>query len=627
MQPSRSPSLLALALICGLAACGPATVEEVLQQSEKLPMVEQEYLDREEGPSIQVQEPEVYEDGTTWNCTEQKYSLSRNLREFFIFDPTAEVIYPGSLLQGATLASGTPEPISVRRGGGTIVLNLLNSGGDTSAKSYQLSLDQVTLGNVVDAQNRILSNNVGKTPAAFDVQVERLDYADSKNRVLGAKLGWFFKLGGDRTSTKQTRHTRYMVRLVQRYYTMVFQEPAQSGQPLIHPSVTPAELAPFVGPGEPVTYLSSVTYGRQFLLLFESTSSAQDLGKAINFAFGLGDLDFGAESQSRYAKTQQQTTITVYALGGPADSALEAAISATEGKFDKLREYFVAGSNFDSSSPGMPISYTARYAQDSSIVHVGSTAEYTRRKCHPVVKQDGRLVLWLDAQSLQAQDQQYISTWPGRSFTSNDGRNGRALYFKSGINGRPSVWFQGATSTKPPHRFTVDLGTGYLANTDYTIFTVLRTAGTDLPAKPAPGNYFLQGIGTTEHTNLVAGWKDSSRFHYTHHSSALTANALPNAQGDVLTLRFSRKDGKWLYQNGIFRAAAVKQTTPLASFVGASLGHATSPFVGHIGEVRAYNYALSEAEQKTIECELGARWEIAVADCRDGKPDPSTVTF
>ena len=66
---------------------------------------------------------------------------------------------------------------------------------------------------------------------------------------------------------------------------MAFQLPT-SKEELFDPSVTPEQLGQYVGPGNPAAFISSVTYGRKFYLLIESTSSSVDIDASINASFG-----------------------------------------------------------------------------------------------------------------------------------------------------------------------------------------------------------------------------------------------------------------------------------------------------------------------------------------------------
>lgn len=644
-QQKLKPFILILAQLW--AACGPSNVEDVLNTAERITTPAPQ-AERAIGTSRQ--ELESYTNGSEWNCTVQQYSLTKSPESFVVFSPTsqASVIWPGNLLRGDSLGHGeTPVPVTMKRGPGTIVLNLVNGSGG----NYSQKLDEITQGDVVDAQNRILSGIRGKIPANFYIESTLVSSSEQLTSAINIKADlWILQTSDSLKLSNDKHYTRLLLTLTQPYFTINFQTPTEPRElfpppPSYRDPSTPDpedelldNLKRQVSPTSPLTYISSVTYGRQFFLLFESSASAKALETSVQFVLNGGLANATLEAQAQYRKTQEETTVKTYALGGAADAALLAALNAQTGKFDKLQEYLTTGGDFDPSNPALPLSYVVNDARDNIPVRIALTSEYSKRQCYPIVKADGRLVLWLDARTLEAQgvkDQQYVSSWPGKTLVNNDGRNGRGLFFAQGINGRPSIWFEGVTARNTiPHRFEVDLGAGYAVNNDYTLLVVERTVGADLPVQPfskgEANNYFIQGTGTTGNSNLLAGWSNPDHFYWDHYGSGMSPNARPGGQGDVLSLKFSQRNGKWAYQNGLFRAAALDQKTPLSSFNGASLGYSRgswSPFTGHISEVRGYNYALSDAELKAVECELGAQWGIGVADCIDGKPDPAKGFF
>jgi hypothetical protein len=641
------PSLLLL------AACGGAP--EVVSVEDRLTSGN-EFPDPGRAPETPVGEPKkdvpvTYPDGTEWTCTVQRYSIKDNPESFVTLNPTAAVIWPGSMLQGGTLDGGTPEPIAVKRGGGTVLMNLVNSGAGTTAKSYQVHLDEVTQGNVIDAQNQILSNNVGSTPAAFSFEFSKVDSQTQLALAMDAKVEWMTGSVEAGLKFSQDKHyTRYLVKLTQQYYTMVFQTPT-SPIDLLAPSVTQEDLSAYVSPGNPATYVSSVTYGRQFYLLFESTASAQDVEASLKFIYNGGAAKADVAAQASYKRTESETTVKAWALGGAADKALEAVLGATDGKFDALHDYIAKGATFDASNPGLPLSYVVRYAGSNKTVKVALGGEYDKQQCVPKVRNDARTVLWLDARDISASNGAKILGWKGKTQQSNDAKNGFAYYSATGMNGRPAVWFKGnVNAPSEATRFNVDLGSGYVTGGDYTIVAALRTSGSDLPVQPFTygqqpsgnsniGNFFLQGSasfaygGDPQNKNLHAGWASPTLFYWGHYSQSgtVTASMSPADAGNVLTLRFDRKNGKWIYMDGVMRTANLNDKTPLADNLGSSLGWGGNqyfaPFIGYLSEVRAFSYGLPDAERRAVECDMGQRWGIGVADCIDGKPDPAKVTF
>ena len=65
-------------------------------------------------------------DGTITLCTVEHHSIVDAPDDYATFDPSAEVVFPGNLLQGSSLGRATPDPIVLDRAPGTITINLVN---------------------------------------------------------------------------------------------------------------------------------------------------------------------------------------------------------------------------------------------------------------------------------------------------------------------------------------------------------------------------------------------------------------------------------------------------------------------------------------------------------------------
>ncbi len=582
---------------------------------------------------------ESYSQGGEWICTAQKFQASEAPDDFVTFEPNPAVIWPGSLLQGATLESGAPEPIPVKRAGGTVLMNLVNANTGATVGSYQSKLGEINQGNVIDAQNTILANNAGSTPAAFSFEAVKVDSEEELALAMNARVEWMTgSVAASLKFSQEQRYTRYLVKLTQRYYTMVYQTPT-SLEEVFHESVTPEQLGRYVGPGNPATYISSVTYGRQFYLLFESTASKQELEAALSVMYDNKAVQASVELQATYRKVEAQTKVKAFAVGGSAGTTLEGVLAATNANFDKLHEAIVKGGDFGAGNPGLPISYTVRNVSDNKLVKVGVATEFVRKTCVPVVKNDRFTALWLDAQSLPATaNGTLLTTWPGKTLVQNDGRGTGGWYTVDGINGHPAVRFgqlgtRLETSYTPvfnvPYQvevpayghFLVDLGGGSVVGDQYTVVAVTKTAATTFQ------NLFLQGTGLTPNSNLYLGFEYGQKLVQGHYANDLRSQASPTANGDVLTFRFSASEGKATWQNGLRRGASA-QTERLVSNLGTRIGgDGVTPFVGLVGEVRVFSYALTDAQRKVTECELAKKWSIAVADCVDGQPDPKAAQY
>ncbi len=184
-----------------------------------------------------------------------------------------------------------------------------------------------------------------------------------------------------------------------------------------------------------------------------------------------------------------------------------------------------------------------------------------------------------------------------------------------------------------------------MANTDYTVIAVVRGAGPDILSPPAD-SYFLQGPDYEQSwvtdQNLHIGWDSPQRLRFGQFNDDVLSSQLAQPTGDVITARESQASGKWLFMDGVLRTAAPSQGAWMTDNPGARIGGdaiypdacdssrlncTTHWFYGHVGEIRVYNYALKDSERLSVECQLGQKWGIPVAECINGAPDPTQVTY
>ena len=87
--------------------------------------------------------------GTTYQCKYTDYSLTKVPEKFVALNPNADVLWPGSLVQGKSMAGGILDPIPVKRAPGTITLTLASGGGGPFFKK----IDEPSLSSATQAQN------------------------------------------------------------------------------------------------------------------------------------------------------------------------------------------------------------------------------------------------------------------------------------------------------------------------------------------------------------------------------------------------------------------------------------------------------------------------------------------
>jgi len=141
-------------------------------------------------------------------------------------------------------------------------------------------------------------------------------------------------------------------------------------------TVTPQDLAKYVAPDNPATYISDVTYGRIYMLLIETTSSETEMDAAVNASFNAVGSGGGVEAEVNYLASLQSLKIKLFAFGGESTSTLLTIGNA--GDLGALTELLAEGTDIRT---GKPISYVVRSVYNNQIVKVGLNTEYDVTNC------------------------------------------------------------------------------------------------------------------------------------------------------------------------------------------------------------------------------------------------------
>lgn len=308
-----------------------------------------------------------------YDCTTATYSVnafSGGDNGFPLFDLASDVVYPGSMLQGNSLTSGNPNPIVVERAGGVISTNILDGNLQSS-----FEVDRVSKSSITDAMNNIISTATGTLPANFSLKIVNIHTREQFALEMGMEINSsFIDLESNLNYSFDINKSSFLVSLNQSYYTMSFDLPT-SLDALFAPEVTPEDLAPYVGQNNPATYISSVTYGRVFYMLIESTSSKSEMEAEINTAFELVRTSGTAGLNVNALSSLENVTYNVFAYGGDAGPTF-AAVAQTD--VTKLTNILGQSSTLGS---GKPLSYTVRSVKDNTIVATQLATSYTTTNC------------------------------------------------------------------------------------------------------------------------------------------------------------------------------------------------------------------------------------------------------
>jgi thiol-activated cytolysin len=307
-------------------------------------------------------------DSGNWNCTNNTYTVLQGNDDFPIYDPNVSVVYPGSLLQGASLNNATPDVVALKRGPGTVSIDLVNG-----SNYVYVNLPEVKKSYITQALNDIVNDNNEVLPARFNFQHQEVKTKEELALALNVDVDIApVTVGAEFEFSNESEMNHYLVTLKQTFFTMSYDIPSTYDE-FFDPSVTPMDLAKYVGPNNPACYVSDVTYGRVFHLLIESSSSIMKIKAAVNLSFS--NAPVSGEIEANYLSSLDDLSVKVLALGGsitPTFSAISASsLSSLTTQLGKSTDI----------QAGVPLSYVVRTVYNNKLVKNKIDLQYTISDC------------------------------------------------------------------------------------------------------------------------------------------------------------------------------------------------------------------------------------------------------
>ena len=284
-------------------------------------------------------------------------------------------IYLGALFKvNQDLLENKPQQISLDRSKGRISVDLPGMvGGDSYVDANP------TVSGMQEGVNTLL-NRWHEKYAAKNATPARMQYestsAYSMNQ-LKAKFGSDFEKVGvnlkiDFEAVNKGEKQVEVVDFKQIYYTANFDAPKNPSD-VFAPGVTVDQLkARGIDDKTPPVYVSSVSYGRQMYVKFETTSKSTELKAAINAVI----KGVPIKPESEWARVLKDTTVTVSIVGGNADGAAR----VVTGTVEDLKKLIQEGATFSTQNPAVPISYKTAFLKDNQVATIQSNTDYIETK-------------------------------------------------------------------------------------------------------------------------------------------------------------------------------------------------------------------------------------------------------
>jgi hypothetical protein len=307
--------------------------------------------------------------------------LTQQFESVVAFQPNADVLWPGSLVQGKTLQSGILTSIPVRgedRVPGKIVLT-----GVAGAKVVEKEIAQPSLGTVQQAVNDLILSNLLEDqvqPANASFSLHKVYTLDQAMLRLGASAQW---MGGSVQANfrKQIQENKasVLVRFMQSYYAVSFEPPDSPSMFILTKRGAESlrqRMSPAINdiPTNPPVYVASVTYGRELWALISSQESEETLETSLKASFSGLVAKGTVEAETKNRHVLRESKVNVFVLG----SGLAEATPILLGDQEKgLEGYIRSGASFSRKSPGAVITYQTRYLGTGNVAKLSSVTQYT----------------------------------------------------------------------------------------------------------------------------------------------------------------------------------------------------------------------------------------------------------
>ena len=320
-------------------------------------------------------------------CTVKRVKVAAEYNENIVLDPTTDIFYVGSMLQGDSIETGAYTPIGTNnRSPITISISLENIQGEVFREVKRPANSSVR-----QAIRDMLSQELtGATPAR--VSFEQTEVRTEEELGIAVGAGYSYNAGVTKLDLaasfnfdKTDQTSRTVIKYVQVYYTLDL-DLDKSGPKDWFVNTDEVDINSFKG--MPV-YISSVKYGRMILFTIESKASTQEVKAAFDLAFSGVVHSANLSASTTYRKVNDNSSIKATVIGG---SGVEAAKTLTKG-LEGVYNYVNTGGNYSKSSPAAPLGYTMRSLYNNEVVKSILASEYNIRNCQ---QNTGRYKLHFD---------------------------------------------------------------------------------------------------------------------------------------------------------------------------------------------------------------------------------------
>lgn len=319
----------------------------------------------------------------------------RVLNDRVLLNGSDGIIYPGAIVQGGELLSGTYTPVTIPRTGGKLWVEgiVLDEGAP-----YYAEVTEINGAYVQQAIQNLIGGKIRGTAAAIDYEVSQTYSYDQLlfNLGISGKYGIGLLGGSLKTyfdSISEHKKNTVFLKFVQKFYNINFEVPStpisvfRDGENFQDPQQQIRE-------GNPPLYVQKVSYGRVVLLIAESDYDAIDVKASLDAAYRGLTLEGKVNSGLTYQEVLARTTVHYTVIGGGADEGVKPIAAKPAEMFAAVNAYIASAKSatFSASNPGFPILYTLNYLSTNQVAKMSYFATYGQKDCKAIFRPPSRIV-------------------------------------------------------------------------------------------------------------------------------------------------------------------------------------------------------------------------------------------
>lgn len=303
-----------------------------------------------------------------WSSQTKTYRLKAAFDETILFDPAADIIYPGCVLKGSSIADGTYAMISNCKVGDVTFSISMSPENPMEIKETAQTINNIRLSEYQKVYKKWASMNWKEPAVKTTLNVEKIN----NQKELMAKLGAVVKTQiGDFAANFgldfNNKKSHLMAQCIQKFYTVSADAPKTS------PTIFSEINKKYMDETQPV-YISNINYGRMVFITLSSDEDEKALEGAFKFALskikGAEGVDVNGQLESTYKRILARSEMRVTIVGGDSEKQTEVITGGLEAMTKFLNQHVPM-------EQMQPISFNLRYAADNANARIVTSTEYT----------------------------------------------------------------------------------------------------------------------------------------------------------------------------------------------------------------------------------------------------------